>query len=199
MGPEDVPAWWRPMPGLTKFSEPAQYVMVLAEQQALADGDPAITTGDILLGLMRADRGVAASALESLGITVEAVRGQLELIPRDVRADGYHENGASEVYISGRITFTRNAMGLLSLAWLALSRTGHSAPGQPRTPQGPYLCTGEMLVAIFGMQFGFGSVRPNDPEAVVVLDRLGVYGSAARARVTYRVSRSPADERWPLA
>jgi hypothetical protein len=171
--------------------------MVLAEQQALADGDPAISTGDILLGLLLADRGVAASALESLGITVEAARRQLEKIPRDIRADEYHENGASEVFISKRITFTRMAMGLLSLAWLALSKTGHSAPGQPRTPQGSYLCTGEILVAIFRMQFGL--VLPGAPEAVVVLDRLGVYGSAARDQVTYRVSRSPADERWPLA
>ena len=199
MGPEDVPAWWRPMPGWTKFTEPAQHVMVLAEQQALADGDPAISTGDILLGLLHADRGVAASALESLGITVQAVRRQLEEIPRDVRAHEDHENGASEVYISGRITFTRNAAGLLSLAWLALSKTGHNARGQPRTPQGFYLCTGEILVAMFGMQSGFAPVLPDDPEAVVVLDRLGVYGSDARDRVIYRVRRSPADERWPLA
>jgi Clp amino terminal domain, pathogenicity island component len=67
-----------PLLGLTRYTGPAQQVLVLAEQRALADDYPAISTGDMLLGLLCADHAVAAGALESLGITAEAVRRQLE-------------------------------------------------------------------------------------------------------------------------
>lgn len=182
-----------PLLGLKRYTEPAQYVLVLAEQRALADDDPAISTGDILLGLLRADRGVAASALERLGITTEAVRRQLEEITRP------DEHGASSYGISRRITFTRMGMGVLSRTITALAKTGHAEEGQPRGPQGPYLCTGEMLVAMIGAlpEGVVPAVSPSAPEAVQVLNRLGVDRSTALGSVIERVRRSPADERWP--
>ena len=109
-----------PLLALTRYTEPVQHVMVLAEQRALADGDPAISTGDMLLGLLRADRGVAASPPESLGITAEAVRRQLEEITRP------DEDGASSYGISRRITFTRMGMSVLSHTITALTKTGHA-------------------------------------------------------------------------
>jgi hypothetical protein len=184
-----------PLLALTRYTEPAQHVMVLAEQQALADGDPAISTGDMLLGLLRADRGVAANSLESLGVTAEAVRRQLEAIT------GPEEDGASSYGISRRITFTRMGMGVLSHTITALTKTGHAEEGQPRTPQGPYLCTGEMLVAIIGVlpESVAPAIPARAPEAVQVLNRLGVDRSTALGPVIERVRRSPADERWPSA
>jgi hypothetical protein len=163
--------------------------MVLAEQQALADGDPAISTGDMLLGLLRADRAVAASALESLGITAGAVRRQLAAITRP------DEDGASSYGISRRITLTR--MGVLSQTFMALTQTGNAEEGQPRTPQGPYLCTGEMLVALIGVlpESVVPVVPAGAPEAVQVLNRLGIDRSTALGPVIERVRRSPADER----
>ncbi|HWM98605.1 MAG TPA: Clp protease N-terminal domain-containing protein [Streptosporangiaceae bacterium] len=184
-----------PLLGLTRYTEPAQHVLVLAEQQALADGDPAISTGDMLLGLLRADRAVAASALEALGITAAEVRRQLGEITRP------DEDGASSYGISRRITFTRMAMGLLSHTIMALTKTGHAQEGQPRTPQGPYLCTGEMLVAMIGVlpESVVHAVPVDGPEAVQVLKRLGVDRSTALGLVIEQVRRSPADERWPGA
>ena len=184
-----------PLLVLTRYTEPAQHVMVLAEQQALADGGPAISTGDMLLGLLRADRGVAASALELLGITAEAVRRQLKEITRP------DEDGASSYGISRRITFTRMGMGVLSHTIMALSKTGHARDGQPRTPQGPYLCTGEMLVAVIGVlpESVVPVVSAGAPEAVQVLNRLGIHRSTALGPVIEQVRRSPADERWPSA
>ncbi|MBV9093272.1 MAG: hypothetical protein JO132_05275 [Streptosporangiaceae bacterium] len=38
-----------PLLTLTRYTRPAQHVLIRAEQQALADGDPAISTGDMLL------------------------------------------------------------------------------------------------------------------------------------------------------
>ena len=184
-----------PLLALTRYTEPAQHVLVLAEQQALADGDPAISTGDLLLALLGADCGVAAGALRSLGITVGAVRGQLEAITRP------DEDGASSYGISRRITLTRMGMGVLSHTILALTMTGHAEEGQPRTPRGPYLCTGEMLVAIIGVlpEGVVPAVPANAPEAVQVLNRLGVDRSTALGPVVERVRRSRADERWPSA
>jgi hypothetical protein len=182
-----------PLLGLTRYTELAQHVLVLAEQQALSDGDPAISTGDMLLGLLRADRAVAASALAALGITAEAVRRRLEEIARP------DEHGASSYGISRRITFTRMAMGLLSHTITALTKTGHAEEGQPRTPQGPYLCTGEMLVAMIGVlpERAVLAVPSDRPEAVQVLNRLDVDRSTALGLVIGLARRSPADERWP--
>lgn len=183
-----------PLLALTRYTEPAQHVLVLAEQQALADGDPAISTGDLLLGLLGADRGVAAGALRSLGITAGAVRGQLAAITRP------DEDGASSYGISRRITLTRMGMGVLSQTIMALTKTSHAEEGQPRTPQSPYLCTGEMLVALIGvLPASVVPVPANAPEAVQVLNRLGVDRSTALGPVVERVRRSPADERWPSA
>jgi hypothetical protein len=180
-----------PLLGLTRYTEPAQHVMVLAEQQALADGATAISTGDMLMGLLRTDRGVAASALASLGITAEAARRQLEAITRP------DEDGASSYGLSRRITFTRMGMGVLSHAILALTKTGHAEEGQPRTPRGPYLCTGEMLVAIIGVlpEGVVPVISASAPEAVQVLNRLGVDRSTALGSAIEQVRRSPADER----
>jgi len=180
-----------PLLGLTRYTGPAQQVLVFAEQQALADGAPAISTGDMLLGLLRADHAVAAAALESLGITAEAVRLQLADITRS------EEDGASSYGISRRITFTRMGMGILSHTITALAKTGHAEEGQPRTSRGPYLCTGEMLVAIIGVlpESVVPMVSTSGSEAVQVLKRLGVDRSTACGPVIEQVRRSPADER----
>ena len=179
-----------PLLGLTRYTDPAQQVLVFAEQQALADGAPAISTGDMLLGLLRTDHAVAAAALESLGITAGAVRRQLADITRS------DEDGASSYGISRRITFTRMGMGILSHTITALTQTGHAEEDQPRTPQGPYLCTGEMLVAIIGVLPD--SVAPivstSGSEAVQVLNRLGIDRSTAFGPAIEQVRRSPADE-----
>ena len=184
-----------PLLALTRYTEPAQHALVLAEQHALADGDPAISTADILLGLLCADGAVAAGVLASLGITAEAVRRQLEDIARPA------EDGASSYGISRRITFTRMGMGLLSHTIMALSKTGHAEEGQPRTPRGPYLCTGEMLVAVIGVlpERAVTAVPAEGAAAVQVLDRLGVHRSTALQPVIDQVRRSPADEQLPRA
>ncbi|MBV9093273.1 MAG: hypothetical protein JO132_05280 [Streptosporangiaceae bacterium] len=82
-----------------------------------------------------------------------------------------------------------------------MTKTGHAEDGQPRTPQGPYLCTGEMLVALIGVlpESTVPVVAAGGAEAVQVLNRLGVDRSAALARVIEQVRRSPADERPPWA
>ena len=182
-----------PLLNLTRYTGPAQEVLAMAERNALADSRFAIDTGDMLLALASASDGVAASALSSLGVTADVVGQELA---QTTRSD---EDGASSYGISREITFTRMGMGVLSRTIMALRDTGHAEDGEPRTPTGPYLCTGEMLLAIIGILAASG-VQPGQggaSDAGQVLSRLGVERSAAFNPVAEQVRRSPADEREP--
>jgi ATP-dependent Clp protease ATP-binding subunit ClpA len=63
-----------------RFTDPARGVVVLAEEEARMLDHDWIGTEHILLGLIREGDGVAATALESLGISLQAVRQQVEEI-----------------------------------------------------------------------------------------------------------------------
>ena len=63
-----------------RFTDRARRVVVLAQEEARRLNHNYIGTEHILLGLVREGEGVAAKALESLGISLEAVRGQVEEI-----------------------------------------------------------------------------------------------------------------------
>ena len=61
-----------------RFTDRARRVVVLAQEEARLLNHNYIGTEHILLGLIHAGEGVAAKALESLGISLEGVRGQVE-------------------------------------------------------------------------------------------------------------------------
>ena len=63
-----------------RFSDRARRVVVLAQEEARMLNHNYIGTEHILLGLIHEGEGVAAKALESLGISLEAVRSQVEEI-----------------------------------------------------------------------------------------------------------------------
>ena len=63
-----------------RFTDRARRVVVLAQEEARILNHNYIGTEHILLGLIREREGVAAKALESLGISLEAVRQQVEEI-----------------------------------------------------------------------------------------------------------------------
>src|SRR5215472_4778964 len=73
------------------FADGARRVVVLAQEEARMLGHDHIGTEHILLGLIREGEGVAAKALESLGIGLEAVRQQVgEIIGQDQQAPPEH-------------------------------------------------------------------------------------------------------------
>jgi hypothetical protein len=63
-----------------RFTDRAQRVVVLTHEEARLLNHNYVGTEHMLLGLIREGQGVAATALESLNISLEAVRNQVEKI-----------------------------------------------------------------------------------------------------------------------
>ncbi len=87
-----------------RFTDRARRVVVLAQEEARMLNHNYIGTEHILLGLIHEGEGVAAKALESLGISLEAVRQQVEEII-----------GQGQQAPSGHIPFTPRAKKVLEL------------------------------------------------------------------------------------
>ena len=101
-----------------RFTERARRVVVLAQEEARLLNHNYIGTEHILLGLIREGEGVAAKALESLGISLEAVRQQVkEIIGRGQQAP------------SGHIPFTPRAKKVLELSLREAEGLGHNYIG----------------------------------------------------------------------
>ena len=63
-----------------RFTDRARRVVVLAQEEARNLNHNYIGTEHILLGLIHEGEGVAAQALEAMGISLESVREQVEEI-----------------------------------------------------------------------------------------------------------------------
>jgi Clp amino terminal domain, pathogenicity island component/UvrB/uvrC motif len=63
-----------------RFTERARLVIVFGQEDARTLKHQYIGTEHILMGLLREEEGLAARTLESLGITIERVRGQVERV-----------------------------------------------------------------------------------------------------------------------
>jgi len=101
-----------------RFTDRARRVVVLAQDEARTLNHTYIGTEHILLGLVREGGGVAAKALESLGISLEAVRQQVE----EIIGRGEHE-------LSGHIPFTPQAKNVLQLSLSEAVQLGHNYVG----------------------------------------------------------------------
>ncbi|MEY4157577.1 MAG: hypothetical protein RL743_72 [Actinomycetota bacterium] len=93
-------------------------MVVLAQEEARLLNHSYIGTEHILLGLIHEGEGVAAKALESLSISLEAVRAQVE----DIIGQG----GSSP---SGHIPFTPRAKKVLELSLREALQLGHNYIG----------------------------------------------------------------------
>ena len=101
-----------------RFTDRARRVVVLAQEEARLLNHNYIGTEHILLGLIHEVEGVAAKALESLGISLEAVRSQVEEI--------IGQGGSSP---SGHIPFTPRAKKVLELSLREALQLGHNYIG----------------------------------------------------------------------
>ena len=101
-----------------RFTDRARRVVVLAQEEARMLNHNYIGTEHILLGLIHEGQGVAAKALESLGINLQAVRQQVEEII-----------GRGQQAPSGHIPFTPRAKKVLELSLRESLQLGHNYIG----------------------------------------------------------------------
>ena len=101
-----------------RFTDRARRVAVLAQEEARMLRHDHIGTEHILLGLIREGEGVAAKALESLGISLEAVRQHVGGI-----------TGQGQQAPSGHIPFTPRAKKVLELSLREALQLGHNYIG----------------------------------------------------------------------
>ena len=101
-----------------RFTDRARRVVVLAQEEARLLNHAYIGTEHILLGLIHEGEGVAAKALESMSISLEAVRNQVEEI--------IGQGGSSP---SGHIPFTPRAKKVLELSLREALQLGHNYIG----------------------------------------------------------------------
>ncbi len=101
-----------------RFTDRARRVVVLAQEEARILNHNYIGTEHILLGLLNEGEGIAAKALESLGISLVAVREQVvEIIGQGQQAP------------TGHIPFTPRAKKVLELSLREALQLGHNYIG----------------------------------------------------------------------
>jgi ATP-dependent Clp protease ATP-binding subunit ClpC len=141
-----------------RFTDRARRVVVLAQEEARMLHHDYIGTEHILVALIREGGGVAAQALESLGITAEAVRQQVE----EIIGRGQQEPPR------GHLPFTPRAKKILQLSLREAIALGHA-----------YIGTEHILL---------GLVRLGEGPATQVLNGLGVDPNRIRQQVIQLVS-----------
>ena len=101
-----------------RFTDRGRLVVILAQKEARMLDNHYIGTEHILLGLLREAEGVAARSLESLGISLESARSQVEEIGgRGLEAPPF------------KIPFTPRAMKALELSLREAQELGHDHVG----------------------------------------------------------------------
>jgi hypothetical protein len=114
-GTETAEDTWRMF---ERFTDSSRRVVVLAQEESRLLGHDYIGTEHILLGLVHESDCVGAKALDSLGISLEAVRRQVEaVIGRGARP------------ASGHIPFTARAKKVLELSLREALQLGHNYIG----------------------------------------------------------------------
>ena len=109
-----------------RFTEQSRRTVVLAQEEATRFNHNYIGTEHLLAGLRREKRGAAARALESAGITLDAIRGEIEtLIGRGFQAP------------SGHVPFTPRAKKCLELSLREALKLDHQ-----------HIDTGHLLLAL---------------------------------------------------
>jgi ATP-dependent Clp protease ATP-binding subunit ClpA len=101
-----------------RFTDKARRVVVLAQEESRRLNHNYIGTEHLLLGLLREPEGVGAKALESVGISLDAARVQVEEFI-----------GKGETSVPGHIPFTPRAKKVLELALRESKQLGHNYIG----------------------------------------------------------------------
>ena len=146
-----------------RFTDEARRVVVTAQEEARELGHDYIGTEHILLGLLRVTDGLAAQALQALGISLEAARREVRQIV-----------GQGEVArLPSHIPFTSRAKKVLELSLREALQLGHN-----------YIGTEHILL---------GLIREGEGVAAQVLVKLGAGLNRVRQQVIGMVRAGEAE------
>ncbi len=162
-----------------RFTDRARQVVVLAQEEARRLNHNYLGTEHLLLGLVHEGEGVAARALESLGISLGSVRQQVEEII-----------GQGQQAPAGHIPFTPRAKKVIELAQREANDLGHNYIGTEHLLLG-LVREGEGVAAQVLVKLGadLAGVREqvvhllHGPAGSVVLGQGRRRGKRARARL----------------
>lgn len=143
-----------------KFTDKARKVLVLAQEEARGLHQPYVGTEHVLLALLKEEDGLAAQALERLGVHYEAT---VAAIRRIVTID-------ESTDVSGHLSFTPRVKRVLENSLREAMQMGQS-----------YISTEHLLLGI---------IRENEGTAIEVLERMGVSGDDLRATLNDLVGQS---------
>jgi ATP-dependent Clp protease ATP-binding subunit ClpC len=148
-----------------RFTDRARRVVVLAQDEARTLNHSYIGPEHILLGLVQEGQGVAAKALESLGISLETVRQQVE----EVAGQGKHAP-------PGHIPFTPRAKKVLELSLRESVEFGHHYIGTEHILLG-LIRQGEGAAAQVLTGLGIGLDRTRDEVARLLEEYRRAHGT----------------------
>ena len=159
-----------------RFTERARRVVVLAQEEARLLDHNYIGTEHLLLGLIHEGQGVAAQALTRLGVSLEAVRAQVEEII-----------GQGQSAPTGHIPFTPRAKKVLELSLREALELGHNYIGTEHILLG-LLREGQGVGAQVLVKLGAGR---DQVRQVVVPLLAGYAGGMPPEQMAARASRPP--------
>jgi ATP-dependent Clp protease ATP-binding subunit ClpA len=154
-----------------RFTDRARRVIPLAQEEAQRLNHNYIGTEHLLLGLLREGDGVAAKALASLGISLEAVRAQVEELI-----------GQGQTAPTGHIPFTPRAKKVLDLSQREALQLGHNYVGTEHILLG-LIREGDGVAEQVLARFGADHARLR--EQVLRLLTGGSEGAAAGTRLVH--------------
>jgi ATP-dependent Clp protease ATP-binding subunit ClpA len=154
-----------------RFTDQARRVVVLAQEEARLLNHNYVGTEHLLLGLIHEGQGVAAEALELLGIRLEAVRAQVEEIV-----------GRGQVAPTGHIPFTPRAKKVLELSLREAKQLGHNYIGTEHILLG-LLREGEGVAAHVLVKLGADLSRARGQVIGLLSGDAGTEEAAARTRL----------------
>ena len=160
-----------------RFTERAKHVISTAREEATRLGSEHVRTEHILLGLCREPEGIAARALENLGVDVDALAFEIE----------QQVQRGSAPPPSGEISFTPRAKKVLELAVEEARRFNHSYIGTEHILLG-LIKEGEGIAAkvLQDMKVDLGRVQAE------VIRLLGDQGRSGAQTAAGKKSQTPA-------
>ena len=164
-----------------RFTREARRCVEAAIEEARVLGHDSVGDEDLLLGVLAADAGIAAQALDSLGVSLEEARGAAEELFSDALASigisleeiRQQAGGDFEMHNSspGRLPFALRAKKALELSLLEARGLGDNK------------ISGEHILR--------AALSDNDGQAVRVMANLGIPVEAVETRLEHLRRQTP--------